>query len=192
MCIDYYLLILALQSSNRLISASMDRTVRLWQMDLDESIHSFQRIIKSYSLRIFMTRLDTDIVTSVVFHPTNENLFLSGSLDSKLMLWNIEQKAAIHVVDTHEFITTVAFSLDGKFAISGSHSGLCSVYSTEVRIREYFVLSSSLCRDSSWLERCTYTPQEGKIRKARRYPELNLILTVNMYEHSQYLVICAA
>ena len=86
----------------------------------------------SYFSFIFDNLLDTDIVTSVTFHPTDNNLFLSGSLDNKLILWNIEQKSVVYIVDTHEFITTVAFTLNGKLAIAGLHSGMCTFYDVEV------------------------------------------------------------
>lgn len=81
-----------------------------------------------------LKRRDTDIVTSVTFHPQDENIFLSGSLDNKLSLWNIEQKTSIKTIDTQEFITTVSFTLDGKLAIAGLHSGMCRFFSSEVII----------------------------------------------------------
>jgi WD repeat-containing protein 44 len=47
-------------------------------------------------------------------------------------MWNIEQKAPVHTVDTHEFITTVSFTLNGKLAIAGLHSGMCTFFNVEV------------------------------------------------------------
>ncbi|KAJ2845693.1 WD repeat-containing protein 44, partial [Coemansia erecta] len=57
-----------------LLSASMDRTVRLWHPHRPECLCTFRH---------------RDIVTSVAFSPRDDRLFISGSLDCRLRLWDI-------------------------------------------------------------------------------------------------------
>jgi hypothetical protein len=57
-----------------LLSASVDKTVRLWH------------VAKSEKLQVIRHE---DIVTSVDFHPTNEQYFVTGCFDKKLRLWDI-------------------------------------------------------------------------------------------------------
>eukprot|EP00887_Chlorella_sp_A99_P008211 scaffold12.g8211.t1 len=61
-----------------LLSASMDKTVRLWHISMDECLRVFKH---------------TDFVTAIDFHPSDDKLFLSGSIDGKARLWNIPEQA---------------------------------------------------------------------------------------------------
>lgn len=102
--------------NNFLLTSSMDKTVRLWHLSMQECIGTFQH---------------DDLVTSIAFHPTDDRFFLAGSLDAQLRLWSIPDKAVAFSASTTEFITAVAFSPDGKTAICGLLSGLCLFYETD-------------------------------------------------------------
>ncbi|KFH42601.1 putative WD repeat-containing protein-like protein [Hapsidospora chrysogenum ATCC 11550] len=99
-----------------LLSSSMDKTVRLWLPSRPECLCTFQH---------------SDIVTSVAFHPTDDRFFLAGCLDAQLRLWSIPDKSVPFSAETTEFITAVGFSPDGKTAICGVLSGMCTFYKTE-------------------------------------------------------------
>jgi len=105
------------KASYSILSASMDHTVRLWNLDNDSCLYVFQHC---------------DIVTSVSFHPTDQTLFLSASLDNRLLLWNTETKKPLYTQLSKQFITTVAFTLDGGIVITGSYCGKCSFYKTKM------------------------------------------------------------
>ena len=109
-------LALSWSKNNFLLSASMDKTVKLWHMTRQECLASFQH---------------NDLVTSIAFHPTDDRFFLAGSLDAQLRLWSIPDKDVAYSAQTSEFITAVAFSPDGKTSICGLLSGLCLLYDTE-------------------------------------------------------------
>lgn len=44
-----------------------------------------------------------DFVTAIDFHPTNDKLFLSGSLDERLRLWSIPEHRVEHEVRARIF-----------------------------------------------------------------------------------------
>ncbi|GJD05862.1 WD repeat-containing protein 44 [Galdieria sulphuraria] len=96
-----------------LLSASIDKTVKLWHISVDTCLRSFQH---------------ADFVTCACFHPQDERVFLSGSLDDKLRLWNAIDKTVLSWTETPDVITACAISEDGKQALVGSYRGQCKVY----------------------------------------------------------------
>ena len=96
-----------------LLSSSMDKTVRLWYMTMDDC------------LRIFSHQ---DFVTAIAFNPVNDKYFLSGSLDGKLRFWNIPDHRVADWVDIGEMVTAASFNSDGSTAVAGSYKGKCHFY----------------------------------------------------------------
>ncbi|KAI9360827.1 WD40-repeat-containing domain protein, partial [Zopfochytrium polystomum] len=99
-----------------LLSASTDRTVRLWHPSRNEC------------LAVFMHK---DSVSSVKFHPFDERYFLSG--DSRLRLWSIAEKKVDQWVDVPGAlppIIGVAFSRDATFSIAATADGKLLFYET--------------------------------------------------------------
>ncbi len=105
---------LSWSSSNFLFSASMDKTVRLWHVSVDECLKVFRH---------------NDFVTSIAVHPQNEALFLSGSIDGKVRLWNVPDATVNSWVDIHDMVTALNFNIDGSKAVVGSMRGKCRFYS---------------------------------------------------------------
>lgn len=108
---------IAWSKNNFFLSAGMDKTVRLWH-------HS-----KSECLGVFA---HTDWVTTVAFHPRDDRLFASGSLDCRLRLWSIEAcgVTAWNELPRDNHVTAVAFSGSGRYVLAGSASGVCLVFET--------------------------------------------------------------
>lgn len=107
---------LAWSKNNFLLSASMDKTVKLWHLSRDECLCTFKH---------------RDLVTKVSFHPTDDRFFLAGSLDMTLRLWSIPDKTVAYSVNLPDLVTAVAFTPDGKLAMAGLLNGLCVIYETE-------------------------------------------------------------
>ena len=65
---------------NWLLSASMDKSVRLWHLTKENSLLEFTH---------------SETVKCVAFHPEENSLFVSGSLDGKIRVWNVPEQRTI-------------------------------------------------------------------------------------------------
>jgi len=98
---------------NYLLSASMDKTVRLWKVGSNDCLGVFAH--NSY-------------VTSVQFNPVNENYFMSGSIDGKVRIWNISGCSVVDWADLKDIISAVCYRPDGQGGIIGSLNGSCRFF----------------------------------------------------------------
>lgn len=79
----------------------------------------------------------SDYVTAVDFHPKDDRFFVSGCLDSRIRIWNLQEKRVQFWNEmqteggTSALVTSVAFSSDGKLSICGTNSGSCMFYETD-------------------------------------------------------------
>jgi WD40 repeat protein len=104
--------------NNFLISGSMDRTAKLWHVDKEECLHTFQH---------------EDFVTAVKFHPNDDRFFLSGSLDNNVRLWSILESSVAYTrnLGSDVLITALVVTPDGEYCIVGGFNG--SVFSMETK-----------------------------------------------------------
>ncbi|KAL8141358.1 hypothetical protein V2J09_007379 [Rumex salicifolius] len=106
---------LSWSKSQLLLSSSMDKTVRLW--DLSSKI-----CLKTFS--------HSDYVTCIQFNPVDDRYFISGSLDAKVRIWSIPEGQVVDWNDMHEMVTAACYTPDGQGALVGSYKGSCRVYNT--------------------------------------------------------------
>lgn len=99
--------------TNLLLSASMDGCVRLWHVSRPECLHKF---------------MHPDCVTSVAFHPHEENLFVTGCFDRKLRMWSLETGRVTVWQAAPSMITAAAFSPDGRYLIAGLFNGIAMLF----------------------------------------------------------------
>ncbi len=80
---------------NRLLSGSMDKSVRLWDIDTGTQMHIFQD--------------HTDIVTSVLFS-NDQSSYISASLDGKVKLWNNQSSSVVNELQSEFPIWSISQS----------------------------------------------------------------------------------
>ncbi|KAK9985292.1 hypothetical protein SO802_030243 [Lithocarpus litseifolius] len=107
---------LSWSKSQLLLSSSMDKTVRLWDLESKSCLKLFAH---------------NDYVTCIQFNPIDDNHFISGSLDAKVRIWNIPERHVVDWIDFHEMVTAASYTPDGQGAIIGSHKGIIRMYSAE-------------------------------------------------------------
>ncbi len=104
------------------LSASKDKTLRLWALPEKENCHAIKHAKKDYPSLILEGH--TDAVTCVSW--SNANYALSGSADTTLRLWDLhdrENGRSIRLDGHARPITAVDCSPDGTCAVSGDTEG---------------------------------------------------------------------
>lgn len=105
---------LSWSSGNFLISASSDNSVRLWHVSNENCLCVFEH---------------TDTVSSVRFHPFNDNYFASGTLDGRTRVWDIRNRKLLYWNEIpRESITALSFTRDASAIVVGTLSGNCIFY----------------------------------------------------------------
>ncbi|XP_020584008.1 uncharacterized protein LOC110027075 [Phalaenopsis equestris] len=104
---------LAWSNGKHLLSSSVDKTVRLWQLGCDGCLKVFAH---------------NNYVTCVQFNPSDERYFISGSIDGKVRIWEIPNCRVVNWTDIKEIVTAVCYHPDGKGVIVGSMMGDCCFY----------------------------------------------------------------
>ena len=107
---------LSWNKENFLLSASIDKTVRLWHTARAECLHVYPHV---------------DCVTSVHFHPKIDHLFLSGNFDKKLRVWNVTDGRVKEWANTPDMITAACFNPEGTMAVAGLYRGQVFFYQAE-------------------------------------------------------------
>ncbi|XP_044477531.1 WD repeat-containing protein 44-like isoform X2 [Mangifera indica] len=96
-----------------LLSSSVDKTVRLWQVGCDRCLRVFSH---------------NNYVTSVAFNPLDDNYFISGSIDGKVRIWEVLHCQVVDYTDIREIVSAVCYQPHGKGGIVGTMNGNCIFY----------------------------------------------------------------
>ncbi|KAL6132210.1 PREDICTED: WD repeat-containing protein 44-like [Fragaria vesca subsp. vesca] len=99
--------------NNYLLSSSVDKTVRLWQVGCTDCVKVFAH---------------SNYVTCVQFNPVDDNYFISGSIDGKVRIWGIPCSQVVDYSDVRDIVSAVCYRPDGQGAIVGSMTGICRFY----------------------------------------------------------------
>nr|UNY85600.1 WD40-containting protein [Zea mays] len=131
---------LSWSNNKHLLSASTDKTVRLWEIGSANCITVFPH---------------SNFVTCVQFNPTNENQFVSGSIDGKIRVWDIPRCSVIDWVDIRDIITAVCYRPDGKGAVVGTITGNCRFYDASDNLLRFETQVAVSGKKKSSLKRIT-------------------------------------
>lgn len=96
-----------------LLSASMDKTIRLWHPNSKACLRRF---------------LHEDFVTCVSFHPTDEQICISGMANGIVTMWHLKERKILSEAETDDLITACAITPDGTTALVGTAHGRCKFY----------------------------------------------------------------
>ncbi|PIN14455.1 WD40 repeat-containing protein [Handroanthus impetiginosus] len=121
---------LSWSKDNCLLSSSVDGTVRLWRVGVDQCLKVFSH---------------TDYVTCIQFNPVNNDYFISGSIDGKVRIWTISGCQVVDWTETRDIITAVSYRPDARGGIIGSISGTCRFFSIS---DNHFQLETEMCLTS--------------------------------------------
>ncbi|MFQ6633427.1 hypothetical protein Gotur_012022 [Gossypium turneri] len=118
---------LSWSKSKHILSSSVDKTVRLWQVGYDE-------------------------LTCVQFNPVDDDYFISGSIDGKVRIWVIPGCQVVDWIDVTDIVTAVCYRPDGKGAVIGSINGDCRFYdASDNRLQ----LKAQICLQSKKKSACS-------------------------------------
>lgn len=106
---------LAFSSDSRfLVSASDDKTLRLWDVPTGSLIKTLHG--------------HTNYVFCVNFNPQS-NIIVSGSFDETVRVWDVKSGKCLKVLPAHsDPVTAVDFNRDGSLIVSSSYDGLCRIW----------------------------------------------------------------
>ncbi|GAU21136.1 hypothetical protein TSUD_10530 [Trifolium subterraneum] len=122
---------LSWSNNNYLLSSSVDKTVRLWQVGHDCCLKVFSH---------------SNYVTCIQFNPVDNNYFISGSIDGKVRIWAIPDCQVVDWTDVKEIVTAVCYRPDGQGGIIGSLTGNCWFYNVS-GLNTGSLMSASLTSD---------------------------------------------
>jgi WD40 repeat protein/predicted Ser/Thr protein kinase len=108
--------------SRYLASCSLDRTVRVWEIDGGKC-----RVLRGH----------TDEVFAVAFHPDNTRLATAGR-DRAVWLWDLANGEEVARLAGHtNYVWSLAFSPDGQTLVSGSGDGTVRLWDTQPLAKRY-------------------------------------------------------
>ena len=107
---------LSWSNSNFLLSASLDKTVRLWHVS------------QSRCLKVFWHE---ESVSSVSFHPSDDQFFVSGCFDKKIRVWDATSVQVTKWAQTPDIVTSVTYLPSEKYLVAGLIHGQVIFYSVK-------------------------------------------------------------
>ncbi|KAL5214070.1 hypothetical protein ABZP36_003222 [Zizania latifolia] len=131
---------LSWSTDKHLLSASTDKTVRLWKIGSANCVRVFPH---------------SNFVTCVQFNPVDENFFISGSIDGKIRVWDILESSVVDWVDIRDIVTAICYRPDGKGAVVGTIAGNCRFYGISDKLLQLETQIALSGKNKSSLKRIT-------------------------------------
>ncbi|MCK6579426.1 MAG: NB-ARC domain-containing protein [Anaerolineae bacterium] len=133
----------------RIVSASRDRTVRIWDAETGETLHTLAGHTRS--------------VNSAAFSPDGRRI-VSASSDHTVRVWDAESGEGVNTLSRHTAeVTSAAFSPDGRRIVSASWDGTARAWDAETG---KWVLTMD--GDTDFVTSAAYSPDGRRIVSASR------------------------
>ncbi|XAR71611.1 hypothetical protein NMG60_11017969 [Bertholletia excelsa] len=120
---------LSWSKNNYLLSSSIDKTVRLWQVGTEHCLKVFSH---------------GNYVTCVQFNPLDDNHFITGSVDGKVRIWAMTGCRVVNWTDIRDIVTAVCYCPNGQGVVVGSMAGTCRYYD----ISDHFRMEAQIALQS--------------------------------------------
>lgn len=99
----------------------LDKHLHIWEMENKRVVKAFNDV--------------QEIVSCMVFHPIELSIIVTGSLDKIVRIWEIIEGRVIDMIQTDDYITTVAFDPEGKSLVVGFYHGICRIYKANEKFK---------------------------------------------------------
>lgn len=119
------------KNSQLLMVATLDKQLNLYSL-------STGTIVKQI--------MHQEITSCVAFHPVEDEIFATGSLDKILRIWDLLEGRVIDWIQTDDYITACAFDNTGETLVVGFYHGLFRIYKSEGKFK---FLTEVTCRNSN-------------------------------------------
>ena len=101
----------------KIVSASSDRTIRIWDAESGECLKTLEG--------------HTNIVNSAAFSPNGKKI-VSASWDSTIKIWDVESGECLKTLEGHtKIVNSATFSPDGKKILSASSDSTIKIWDVE-------------------------------------------------------------
>ena len=163
---------LTFSSTDFLLTASLDRNVRLWHANTAVCLRRLQH---------------PESVTTAAFHPTDESLLVTGACDGVARLWRPASHACIAAAPLNTVITTATFSPTGHDALIGTYDGRVHVLPTDPQTSDNPVSDPIV-----WLPAAELPLRQRSQRRTRRRSTQPKISGLCIDIKNRGVVVCAA
>lgn len=96
-----------------LLTGSLDKTMRLWHPSSEVCLRRFPH---------------PDYITTISFHPQDEQICVSGMADGRLLMWHVKERKRLSEADADEMVTASCICPNGKTLLVGTVYGRCKLY----------------------------------------------------------------
>lgn len=96
-----------------LLSCSVDKTIRLWHPNSTVCIREIPQ---------------SDHITCVAFHPTDEQICIFGSHNGFIRMWHLKEHKLLSEAETDDIVTACEITPDGTTALVATSHGRCKLY----------------------------------------------------------------